>query len=179
MSSLPAMDPWPAGISTSRLLLRPAEPADVNEFTRLWTDPEVRRFLGGPVEERKLPSYQQHFALHPNTFSVVTRDTATVIGSVSVDPESRFDGRREVSYSLLPEYWGHGYAREAVTAVVDRALEEVPSDNPSIIAVTQAANVRSRRLLEAIGMRHIDCFTEWDAPQVMYSVDRYGLRSRR
>ncbi|MGY5130920.1 GNAT family N-acetyltransferase [Streptomyces nigrescens] len=176
MSSLPAMNSWPARIGTARLLLRPAESADVKEFIRLWTDPEVRRFLGGPVEEQKLALYQEHFASRPHLFSVTTRDEATVIGSVSVDPRSRFDGRREVSYLFLPEYWGRGYAREAVAAVVDWALETVSSDNPSVIAVTQEANVRSCRLLEAIGMRHIDSFTEFDAPQAMYSVERQGLR---
>ncbi|MEU8780584.1 GNAT family N-acetyltransferase [Streptomyces sp. NPDC048637] len=176
MSSLPSKDPWPADISTARLLLRPAESADVEEFTRLSTDPEVRRFLGGPVEEPKLAVYQQHFASRPHVFSVTTRDEATVVGSVSIDPESRFDGRREVSYGFLPEYWGRGYAREAVAAVVDWALASVVSDNPSVIAVTQEANVRSCRLLEAIGMSHIDSFMEFDAPQAMYSVDRQGLR---
>ncbi|MEU8993533.1 hypothetical protein AB0C95_01705 [Streptomyces caniferus] len=52
----------------------------------------------------------------------------------------------------------------------------VPSDHPSVIAVTQEANARSCRLLEAIGMRRIDGFVEFDAPQVLFSVDPQGLR---
>ncbi|PBC83719.1 ribosomal-protein-alanine N-acetyltransferase [Streptomyces sp. KS_16] len=173
---MPATNPWPTTISTARLLLRPAESTDVKEFTRLWTDSEVRRFLGGPVAEDKLPAYQQHFANLPNAFAVTTRQDMTVVGSVLIDQASRFDDRREVSYGLLPEHWGRGYAREAVAGVVEWALGNVPSDNPSVIAVTQEANVRSCRLLEAIGMRHIDSFVEFDAPQAMYSVDRQGLR---
>lgn len=176
MSSLPATNPWPTTIGTARLLLRPAEPTDVKEFTRLWTDPEVRRFLGGPVAEEKLHLYQQHFAHQPNAFTVTVREGATVVGSVVIDPASRFDERREVSYGLLPEHWGQGYAREAVAAVVDWALSNVPSGSPSVIAVTQEANARSCRLLEAIGMCHIGSFVEFDAAQAMYSVDRRGLR---
>lgn len=118
MSSMSDTNPWPAGISTSRLLLRPAEPTDVQEFTRLWTDPEVRRFLGGPLAEQELRFYRQHFTHRPNLFTVTTREGATVVGSVVIDPASRFDDRREVSYGLLPEHWGQGYAREAVAAVV-------------------------------------------------------------
>jgi RimJ/RimL family protein N-acetyltransferase len=38
--------------------------------------------------------------------------------------------------------------------------------------MTQEANQRSRRLLEALGMRLVDRFVEWDAPQNMYSLDR-------
>ncbi|MGW1890336.1 GNAT family N-acetyltransferase [Streptomyces sp. NPDC002004] len=164
------MESWPDTVETARLVLRPAEPADASVFTRLWTDPDVRRHLGGPVAEDALVAYRQHFAGRPGLFSVARRQDATMIGSVSVEPRSRFDGRREVSYCLLPEHWGHGYAREAVAAAVDWALERVPADDPSVIAVTQEANVRSRRLLEAIGMCRVDSFVEWDAPQVMYAV---------
>ncbi|MEU5592790.1 GNAT family N-acetyltransferase [Streptomyces sp. NPDC020298] len=178
MSLLPAAESWPCVLRTPRLILRPAESGDVSEFTRLWTDPDVRRFLGGPVAEDQLTTYQQHFAGRPHVFTVVTRQEATVLGSVSIDPNSRFDGRREVSYSFLPEHWGQGYAREAVTAAVGWCLDHVPSDDPSVIAVTQEANARSRRLLEAIGMRMISTFVEWDAPQTMYSVPIASAESR-
>ncbi|MGW1377506.1 GNAT family N-acetyltransferase [Streptomyces sp. NPDC002446] len=94
-------------------------------FTRLWTDVEVRRFLGGPVAEHELSAYQQHFAGRRNLFAVTAREDATVLGFVLIDQTSRFDGRREVSYGFLPEHWGRGYAREAVTAVVDWAWENV------------------------------------------------------
>lgn len=176
MSSLSATESWPCVLTTSRLILRPAEPADVSDFTRLWTDADVRRFLGGPVPERQLSAYQQHFLSRSNLFTVITRQEATMLGSVSIDPKSRFDGRREVSYSFLPEHWGQRYAREAVTAAVSWAFDHVPSDDPSVIAVTQEANSRSHRLLEAIGMRLISNFVEWDAPQSMYSMQRQDLR---
>ncbi|MEU0086590.1 hypothetical protein [Streptomyces sp. NPDC006274] len=39
----------PAALTTRRLALRPVAAADVPEIARLWTDPEVRRHLGGPV----------------------------------------------------------------------------------------------------------------------------------
>jgi RimJ/RimL family protein N-acetyltransferase len=179
MPSKSESSPWPTTISTPRLLLRPAETTDVKEFSRLWTDPEVRRFLGGPVAKEKLPLYQQHFASRPNVFAVTTRKDMAVVGSVLIDSASRFDDRREVSYGLLPEHWGQGYAREAVAAVVEWAFVNVPSDDASIIAVTQEANTRSCRLLEAIGMRRIDRFVEFGAPQALFSVERRRLRSGR
>lgn len=110
-------------------------------------------------------------------FSVLTEvagSAGVVVGVVSVEPRSRFDGRPEVSYSFLPEHWGRGYAREAVGAVVKWALEAVASDSASLIAVTQEANVRSCRLLEALGMHRIDTFEEFGAVQVMYAVGGEG-----
>jgi hypothetical protein len=46
-----------------------------------------------------------------------------------------------------------------------------------VVAVTQEANDRSRRLLESVGMSLVDSFVEFDAPQVMYLVDRAALRA--
>ncbi|WP_254885866.1 hypothetical protein [Streptomyces sp. NA02950] len=43
---------------------------------------------------------------------------------------------------------------------------------PEVVAVTQEANARSRRLPEARGTRQDDAFTESDAPQVMYALHR-------
>ncbi|MET7331742.1 GNAT family N-acetyltransferase [Nonomuraea sp. NPDC005650] len=165
---MPSPAPESPVISTPRLLLRLAEPDDVSAFTRLWADPDVRRFLGGPVAEERLATYQRHFAGLPGVFAVVAQGEATVLGTVAIDPASRFEGRREVSYSFLPEHWGRGYAREAVAAAVGWAFDHVPSPDPSVVAVTQEANSRSRRLLEAIGMSLVGGFVEWDAPQVMY-----------
>jgi ribosomal-protein-alanine N-acetyltransferase len=96
---------------------------------------------------------------------------------VLVDLVSSRDGQTEVSYLLLPEHWGNGYAREAVSAAVAWALAEAAPAPPVVIAVTQEANDRSRQLLESIGMKPVDMFVEFGAPQVMYSVERAGLRT--
>jgi RimJ/RimL family protein N-acetyltransferase len=64
-----------------------------------------------------------------------------------------------------------------VSAALGWAFDDLPSRDPSIIAVTQEANSRSRRLLEAIGMQLISSFVEWDAPQTMYSMQRQDLRA--
>ncbi|MFJ6569098.1 GNAT family N-acetyltransferase [Streptomyces sp. NPDC091292] len=95
---------------------------------------------------------------------------AAVIGLVSVEPDTRRGNRAEVSYQLLPEYWGLGYAGEAVGRVVAWVLDHVDVGPPAVVAVTQEANTRSRRLLERMGMGVVDRFVEFDAPQVMYSI---------
>ncbi|MEJ8645613.1 GNAT family N-acetyltransferase [Streptomyces sp. MS1.HAVA.3] len=169
-SSHPA--PWPVSLSTDRLVLRPIERGDVATLSRLWTDTEVRRYLGGPVTGETLRAREEGCVAAFGAFSVVRVTDMAVVGLVSVEPSSRRDGRTEVSYQLLPEHWGHGYGREAVAVAVSWALGTVTSERPpEVVAVTQKTNERSRRLLESIGMRLIDTFVEWDAEQVMYSMD--------
>ncbi|BAU81121.1 GCN5-related N-acetyltransferase [Streptomyces laurentii] len=163
--------PVPAPLVTERLVLRPVRTRDVPAVTRLWTDPEVRRHLGGPVADAVVRIRQRRIVGASQCRAVERTRDGAVIGLVTVEPDGR-GGETEVSYQFLPEYWGQGYAREAVAAAVARALEDVPS----VVAVTQEANVRSRRLLEAVGMAHAESFVEWDAHQVLYRRTAPGKR---
>ncbi|MGW7431675.1 GNAT family N-acetyltransferase [Streptomyces sp. NPDC054861] len=149
--------------TTERLLLRPVRTGDVPAVTRLWTDPLVRHHLGGPVADQVVRIRQRRIVGAPGVHAVVRSSDGALLGLVTLEPDAR-DGETEVSYQFLPEHWGHGYAREAVGAAVDRALESAPS----VVAVTQEANDRSRRLLEGIGMTHAASFVEFDAHQVLY-----------
>ncbi|MEU0086589.1 GNAT family N-acetyltransferase [Streptomyces sp. NPDC006274] len=97
------------------------------------------------------------------------RADGAVVGLVTVELGARDDGRTEVSYQLLPEHWGRGYGREAVAAAVAWARGDAPSGAPRVVALTQQANLRSRRLLEALGATVEDMFVEWDEPQVLYA----------
>ncbi|MER7956327.1 GNAT family N-acetyltransferase [Streptomyces sp. NPDC096030] len=150
-------------LSTERLLLRPVRAADVPAVTRLWTDPDVRRHLGGPVTEQVVRIRQRRVVGAPGVHAVVRAADGLLLGLVTVEPGAR-DGETEISYQFLPEHWGHGYAREAVAAVLDATLR----DKPSVVALTQEANHPSRRLLEAVGMTHASSFVEHDAHQVLY-----------
>jgi RimJ/RimL family protein N-acetyltransferase len=181
MTSVRREVPWPATVPTARLLLRPVEPGDVPAVSRLWTDPGVRQYLGGPVAAEEAARRDELCVGARALFSVVRTADATVLGLVVIEPDSGHSqpsasGHTEVSYQFLPEHWGHGYGREAVSAATAWAMANINPPPPVVIAVTQEANKNSRRLLEAIGMTAIDRFMEWDAPQVMYSVDRAALR---
>ncbi|GGW40431.1 N-acetyltransferase [Streptomyces xantholiticus] len=167
MASAPGSTVWPAALATRRLALRPVAAADVGAIARLWTDPEVRRHLGGPVDRNVVRIREKRCVGAPGAFAVVRQADQAVVGLVTVEPGAR-DGRTEVSYQLLPEHWGRGYGREAVAAAVTWARDGSPSSAPGVVALTQQANLRSRRLLEGLGATVEDTFVEWDEPQVLY-----------
>jgi RimJ/RimL family protein N-acetyltransferase len=177
MPSSSAPLPWPVELPTDRLVLRPVAAGDVPAVSRLWTDPEVRRHLGGPVAPETVERRERGCVGFPGLLAVVSRDGDTVLGTVSLDPDARDDGRTEVSYSFLPEHWGRGYAREAVARVVSWALDQPGPEPRTVIAVTQEANARSRRLLASVGMSHTGSFVEYDAPQVLYAAVRDGAHA--
>lgn len=64
---------------------------------------------------------------------------------VGTPPES------QLAYAIEPTHWGHGYAREAVGAVVDHARETLR--HPTVVAVTDATNLRSAHLLRQLGFQ--------------------------
>jgi RimJ/RimL family protein N-acetyltransferase len=76
----------------------------------------------------------------------------------------------EIGWRLAPEYWGLGYATEGARAVLDFAFRELGLDE--IVSFTVPGNLRSRRVMEKIGMVH-DPADDFDHPA------RDGHRSRR
>jgi RimJ/RimL family protein N-acetyltransferase len=136
--------PWPATILMDRLLLRPIEQAEVPVISRLMADPQVRKYLGGPVAPDELKARLAACMGATTLFSVVRRSDAAAFGLVVIDPETDPDGHAggdaEVSYQLLPEFWGRGYGRECVSAAVRWAFQNITPVPPVVIAITQEAN---------------------------------------
>jgi RimJ/RimL family protein N-acetyltransferase len=58
----------------------------------------------------------------------------------------------DIGYALLPEFWSQGYAFESASAVMSYAREKLGSKR--VLAVVNADNQRSIRLLEKIGFRY-------------------------
>jgi RimJ/RimL family protein N-acetyltransferase len=149
---------WP--VRTTRLTLRPATTEDAEatwEFRRL---PEVSRWL--TRETGSLEDYRDQF-LTPSRLAksaVIERD-GRVVGDLMLDVQDAW-GQAEVAdrargtqgelgWVLHPGHTGHGYATEAVRALLDIAFEEVGLRR--VTASCFAANESSWRLMERVGMR--------------------------
>jgi RimJ/RimL family protein N-acetyltransferase len=65
--------------------------------------------------------------------------------------EAAFTPCVEIGWRLAAEYWGQGYATEGARAALAFGFEELKLDE--ILSFTVPANVRSRRVMEKIGMR--------------------------
>lgn len=151
---------------TQRLRLRAFTDRDRPEALRLRTDPEVRRYLGGPMSPDEVAALgQRQVGTTWGVFAVADQGTDDVMGSVEL---RRDRGELEVSWVFLPEYWGHGYANEAVDAVIRWAFTQTAA--PRIIAVTQAANTASRKLATNLGMAPEATFEQYDAEQIQFAL---------
>lgn len=163
---------WPAELRTDRLLLRPVTAEDALLVGELMTDERVRAYLGGPASHERVAARQAAYpataGVSAGVWAVVRIDDGRAVGLAGIGPDPRCEGRAEVSYQLLPSAWGSGLGREAVSAIVSWWTAAVPRGGP-LVAVTQAANTRSRRLLESVGMVLVDQFDEHGALQCLYT----------
>lgn len=143
--------------------LRNLQDTDFNFLLRLFTDDIVRQYLGGALSSTKAVERVDKLLREKpkNYWVVVVEDNP--IGSV-VFGKHIDSGETELSYQLLPEWTGRGFALEAVEAL----LKE--NDASIVAAETQAANIRSRNLLEKLGFREIERLERFGEQQVYYEL---------
>jgi RimJ/RimL family protein N-acetyltransferase len=156
-------------IKTERLRLRAWSEGDKRVLEELLTSPDVRRYLGGPVDKDVVQTILgKAVGKRPNVFCIADLLADTAYGSVSLDLE--LHGEPEVSYDLIVRAWRRGFAREAMTAFLGWMWRG--TDSSSVIAVTQSANVPSCRLLDRLDFQFEREFVEFGEPQSQYRCKR-------
>jgi RimJ/RimL family protein N-acetyltransferase len=101
----------------------------------------------------------------------VPRATGRPAGSVlALGLPDAASGEVQIGWHLHPDSWGRGYAREAATAVLARALDHGLEE---VWALTHVPNLPSRAVAQAIGMQHLGVHTWWCAePSQVFRADR-------
>jgi len=159
-------------LKTKRLQLRRPTDEDASCLSLLWKDEDVRQFLGGTISDamitERLATIQDHWEQHGFGLCVVSEiETEQVIGLCGLHHSE--DGV-EISFMFFPEWWGEGFATEAITACLDDGFHHLKLEK--IISITQAANIKSCRLLERIGMQPIKTFLRYNATQCWYELKK-------
>lgn len=144
--------------------------SDYSDAAKLFTNPKVRTFLGG-IREPDSVEVSLHDMAKPEEgahyWVVREKYKEEFIGLVSLDPHHD-EQAKEVSYQLLPEWWGKGYATEAVSAIIDYAFNDLKL--PAIVAETQSANTASCMLMEKLGMKLERKVFRYGAEQSIYAI---------
>ncbi len=154
-------------LATERLILRDVGEPDRDVIRAILCDPKVRRYLGGPVPDNRIDAAVDAYYCARDDERVWTAQLAesSTIGLVSLTPHT--DGRdTEISYQFLPNFWGKGYASEAISGVLAHAQTDLNLGR--VIAETQAENLASWRLLEKVGMWPERSVIRFGVEQIIY-----------
>jgi RimJ/RimL family protein N-acetyltransferase len=145
---------------TSRLKLRPWREADVPEFVRVTNTPEVMEYLGGVQDPGAFHGgflrAQDCQAQNGFCFWIVERlsdDALLGFCGLKIANVGPIAGEIEIGWRLRADAWGQGYAQEAAAASLDWAWQNLSCAR--VVAITTEGNIRSRRLMERLGMQRM------------------------
>jgi RimJ/RimL family protein N-acetyltransferase len=145
-------------VETERLTLRRLRLDDAAFILGLLNEPSFIQFIGDrgvrtPDDARKyledgpLASYARHgFGLWLVSLKADGRPIG-ICGLLKRDALEDVD----VGYALLPAFWSRGYASEAAAASVEYGRRHL--DLRRIVAITQADNAASIRVLDKLGLQ--------------------------
>jgi RimJ/RimL family protein N-acetyltransferase len=158
-------------IETERLLLRPWRDDDRDPFYGITSDPRVMEFfpsiLSREESDALVDRCQAHYDEYGFTFwAAELKETGALIGFLGLARtpfEAHFTPCVEIGWRLGFEHWNRGLATEGARAALGYGFERLRL--AEIVAFTVPANVRSRRVMEKLGMTH-DPADDFDHPRL-------------
>lgn len=147
-------------MQTPRLLLREWTDDDLEPFAALNADPRVMEFLPNLLTREQSDEMATRIRTHFRErgfglWAVEVRGGPKFIGFVGLSVprfEAHFTPCVEVGWRLAAEYWGQGYAPEAARAALEHGFQKLGLKE--IVSITVPHNLKSRRVMEKIGLRH-------------------------
>ncbi|AIQ36360.1 hypothetical protein R50345_18070 [Paenibacillus sp. FSL R5-0345] len=145
-------------LKTDRLILRAFCSDDIETYLRIIHDPQVQQFLGGGVS---LFNKEPHISNWLNNVNGRLLKTKTVFTwCVELKRENKVIGRidlggfvkksmAEISYYFSPEYWGMGFATEAVKEVTRFGFDDLRLHRMQ--AMVMSENIPSLKVLKKAG----------------------------
>jgi ribosomal-protein-alanine N-acetyltransferase len=171
-------------IETARLVLvRPAAADAQAIFERYAGDPAVTRYLSWPthrsVDDTRLfiEFSDSEWSRSPaGPFLILSKRDGRLLGATGLSFDG--SGAATTGYVLATDAWGHGYATEALQAMVDLARSLGLSELGALCHPDHAPSIR---VLEKCGFTpdgHIRGYAEFPnlAPGVKVDVARYALK---
>ncbi|MEU6997504.1 GNAT family N-acetyltransferase [Nonomuraea sp. NPDC046570] len=159
-------------IETERLIMRRWREADREPFAALNADPKVMEYFPGLLTRERsdhlVDRIEQSFdELGYGLWALEVRESGEFIGFTGLALqtfEAPFTPAVEVGWRLTRHAWGHGYATESARAAVAYGFDRLGL--AEIVSMTAAVNLRSRAVMERLGMTH-DPADDFEHPSVV------------
>jgi ribosomal-protein-alanine N-acetyltransferase len=147
-------------LETERLLLRSWRDEDLTPFAAMNADPRVMEFFPQTYHLAEsaegLARIRAHFAAHGfGLWAVEVKGGPAFVGMIGLAVPTfaaPFTPCVEVGWRLLTEHWGKGYATEGARRALGFGFGALGLQE--IVSFTTAKNLRSRRVMERLGMSY-------------------------
>ena len=146
-------------ITTERLVLRKMLPKDAEDMYEYAQEPLTTRFLlwDPHVSIKFTQSYlkfiqTQYAASSFFDWAVTLADGGKMIGTCGFASIDTDNDAGEIGYVINPEYWGRGYATEALSRMLSFGFGVLGMHR--IYVRIMSGNIASERVAKKCGMRH-------------------------
>jgi RimJ/RimL family protein N-acetyltransferase len=149
-------------IETARLRMRPLRDEDLADLVKLIGNWEVARWTASvpyPYTEADGQEWialvqQDHASGLPRSFAIVLKETDRLIGGVGLNGSTGDESEElALGYWIGQPYWGNGYGREAVAAIIDYGFRTLSIE--TIRAHTDPSNAPSQKVLLHCGLKSV------------------------
>lgn len=146
-------------ITTERLLLRKWDAQDCFDLFEVASDPEVGRNAGHSTLQTLNDAKRvlSNYIATDRSYAIVLTAENKVIGSIGYDEfilDESLDNKIQFSigFTISPQYWGKGYATEALNHFINELFSEFKAD---ILWCSHFIfNERSKRVIEKCGFEY-------------------------
>jgi RimJ/RimL family protein N-acetyltransferase len=143
-------------LETERLIIRPFELNDIDDFKKILAVPEVPYWNRMLQQNRSVDFLNWYISNYIKMdiinnvicFGIFEKKDGNILGAVGAGKHDDLN-ETEIFYNLLPEKRGNGYATEATKRVTEWALQN--TDIQYIIGTVGIENIKSQNVLERCG----------------------------
>jgi [ribosomal protein S5]-alanine N-acetyltransferase len=142
----------PPLLESARLRMRPLSVDDAEAMHLIYGDEEAMRWWSHPphtsLDETRARMEKNIGSPDWRAWAITLKGDDTAVGQLAAH-EKRQGKVIEIGYSLARTHWGKGYAREAVSRLLDLLFRD--EGNRRVFADTDPDNAGSNGLLEGLG----------------------------
>lgn len=146
-------------LHTERLYLRKMNVSDAASLFKIWSDPDVTRFMNIThfTDENQAIAMinllndlaQENKAIR---FSILVQESNEIIGSCGYNSLDFDNLKAEIGYDIARSHWGKGYATEAISSLLAHAFSTMKLNR--IEAKVDPGNVNSIKLLQKLNFTY-------------------------
>lgn len=174
------IEPVPLPIAGTNTVIRELHADDLEMIYALDTDPDVKRYVGGPLAKSREDwiAGMRRLIAQPgaNLPIVVTiKSTGDFAGRASLHPQDERGNCREIQVLIAKRYWGQHLGREVTALLIDVAFNRLQAS--SVTAIVDGKNKASLALVDALGFKQAGTKQSdtWDNGHLEFRRERAAL----
>jgi RimJ/RimL family protein N-acetyltransferase len=160
-----------------RLTIRTPLQGDLEAWYQLEVDPDVKRYVGGPVTRPRnewIAGMRKQLQSWTGQLAVEVRSSRAFAGRARLDTL-----HWELQVLIGRTFWGKGFGREVAELLIRDAFDYMHA--PAIFAVVHPDNTASRNLIAALGFESAGIKTSdaWDDRHLIFTLQRQAYARKR